>query len=214
MARTRVFEIDGAIDIATDLFWRTGYEGTSLTDLTNAMGITPPSFYHAFGSKEGLFKRVLERYMRNRLSYAEDALNQPTSRGVAEQTLLRLADLYTDPKCPPGCLAVNSSFPCNDDSPPLRHELAGLREARRVRLRERLERAQAAGDLPADCDPDQLAEFVFVVGWGLALAAQSGATRDDLHRTVAIALKAWPKRPRPLPAKRPARPARPARAMP
>jgi AcrR family transcriptional regulator len=192
MARTRVFEIDRALEIATELFWRNGYERTSLADLTTAMEITPPSFYHAFGSKEGLFKRVLEQYLRSRLSYAEDALNQPTSRDVAEQTLIRLADLYTDPKCPPGCLAVNCSFPSNDDATPLRHELASLREARRGRLRDRLERAQATGDLPADCDPNQLAEFILVIGWGMALAAQSGATRDDLHRTVATALKAWP----------------------
>jgi AcrR family transcriptional regulator len=192
MARTRVFEIDHAIEIATDLFWKNGYERTSLADLTQAMGVTPPSFYFAFGSKEGLFKRVLEQYMRNRLSYAEDALNLPTSREVAEQMLLRLTDLYTDPKYPPGCLAVNCSFPYNDEATPLGHELAGLRNARRGRLRERLKRAQATGDLPAECDPDQLAEFVLVVGWGLALAAQSGATRDDLRRTVATALKAWP----------------------
>jgi AcrR family transcriptional regulator len=192
MARTRVFEIDRAIEIATDLFWRNGYEGTSLSDLTTAMGVTPPSFYHAFGSKEGLFRRVLEQYMRSRLSYAEDALNQPTAREVAEQTLSRLADLYTDPKCPPGCLAVNCSFPSIGDATPLRQELASLREARRGRLRERLKRAQAAGDIPAESDPEQLAEFILVIGWGMALAAQSGATRDDLHRTVAMALMAWP----------------------
>jgi AcrR family transcriptional regulator len=192
MARTRVFEIDQAIDIATDLFWRNGYERTSLADLTHAMGVTPPSFYFAFGSKEGLFKQVLERYMRTRLSGAEDALNQPTAREVAEQTLLRLADLYTDPACPPGCLAVNCSFPCNGDATPLRHELAELREARRGRLRGRLERAQAEGDLPAECDPGQWTEFILVVGWGMALAAQSGATREDLHGTVVTALRAWP----------------------
>jgi len=192
MARTRVFNVEKAIETATDLFWRNGYERTSLADLTNAMGITPPSFYFAFGSKDGLFKRVLEHYMRTRLSYAEEALNEPTARGVAEQTLLRLADLYTDPTRPPGCLAVNCALPCNDDSTPLRRELAGLREARRGRLRDRLLRAQAAGDLPADCDPDALARFVLVVGWGLAFDAQSGATRDDLRRTVATALKAWP----------------------
>ena len=58
MARTRVFEVDQAIEIATDMFWRNGYERTSLSDLTTAMGITPPSFYFAFGSKEGLFRKV------------------------------------------------------------------------------------------------------------------------------------------------------------
>jgi AcrR family transcriptional regulator len=192
MARTRVFEVDQAIEIATDMFWRNGYERTSLSDLTTAMGITPPSFYFAFGSKEGLFRKVLEHYRRTRLAYAEDALNQPTARDVAEQTLLRLADLYTDPKRPPGCLAVNCSFPSNTGVTELQREFADLRKARRAKLRDRLKKAQAAGDLPADSDPDELARFILVIGWGLALAAQSGATRNDLHRTVATALKAWP----------------------
>src|SRR5580698_6372860 len=114
MARTRVFNVEEAIETATDLFWRNGYERTSLADLTNAMGITPPSFYFAFGSKDGLFKRVLEHYTRTRLSYAEEALNEPTARGVAEQTLFRLAELYTDPTRPPGCLVVNCALPCSD----------------------------------------------------------------------------------------------------
>jgi AcrR family transcriptional regulator len=192
MARTRVFEVDQAIEIATDMFWRNGYERTSLSDLTTAMGITPPSFYFAFGSKEGLFRKVLEHYRRTRLAYAEDALNQPTARDVAEQTLLRLADLYTDPKRPPGCLAVNCSFPSTTGVTELQREFADLRKARRAKLRDRLKKAQAAGDLPADSDPDELARFILVIGWGLALAAQSGATRNDLHRTVATALKAWP----------------------
>jgi AcrR family transcriptional regulator len=192
MARTRVFEIDRAIEIATDLFWRNGYERTSLADLTQAMGITPPSLYFAFGSKEGLFRKVLEHYVRTRLGYAEEALNQPTARDVAEQMLLRLADLYADPRYPPGCLAVNCSLPGNASTPALQREFAEVREGRRRRLRERLEKAKAAGDLTAGCDPDQLAEFILLFDSGMALAARSGATRDELHRTVATALKAWP----------------------
>ncbi|WP_158918475.1 TetR/AcrR family transcriptional regulator [Caulobacter sp. S45] len=192
MARPRVFDVDKAVETATDLFWRNGYEATSLADLTAAMGITPPSFYYAFSSKYGLFKRVLEHYTTTRLSYAEDALNQPTARDVAEQTLLRLVDLYTDPTRPPGCLIMNNALPCNENSTPLHRELAGSRAARRARLCDRLIRAQTDGDLPADCDPDGLAGLILVVGWGLAFAAQSGATRDDLQRTVATALKAWP----------------------
>jgi AcrR family transcriptional regulator len=192
MARTRVFEIDRAIEIATDLFWRNGYERTSLADLTQAMGITPPSFYFAFGSKEGLFRKVLEHYLRTRLGYAEEALNQPTAPDVAKQMLLRLADLYADPRYPPGCLAVNCSLPANASTAALQRAFAGVREGRRGRLRDRLEKAQSAGDLPADCDPDQLAEFILLFDSGMALAAQSGATRDELHRTVATALKAWP----------------------
>jgi AcrR family transcriptional regulator len=192
MARPRVFDIDKAIDTATELFWRNGYERTSLADLTAAMGITPPSFYFAFGSKDGLFKRVLERYLETRLSYAEEALNQPTARGVAELMLHRMADLYTDASHPPGCLAVNCALPCADDTGPIRGELARLRDARRARLRDRLQRAQATGDLPSDADPDELARFILVVGWGMAFDAQAGASRADLHRTVGRALKAWP----------------------
>jgi AcrR family transcriptional regulator len=192
MARARVFDVGKAVETATELFWRNGYERTSLADLTTAMGITPPSFYFAFGSKESLFKRVLEHYLETRLSWAEQALSEPTARGVAELMLYRLADLYTDTSYPPGCLAVNCSLPCADDTGPLRGELARLREARRERLRNRLEDAQNSGDLPPDADPNELARFLMVVGWGMAFDAQSGASRADLYRTVVRTLKAWP----------------------
>jgi AcrR family transcriptional regulator len=192
MARARVFDVDKAIETATELFWRNGYERTSLADLTTAMGITPPSFYFAFGSKEGLFKRVLEHYLKTRLSQAEEALSQPTARKVAELMLHRLADLYTDTAHPPGCLAVNCSLPCADDTGPIRGELARLREARRERLRHRLQDAQNSGDLPPDADPGELARFLMVVGWGMAFDAQSGASRSELYQTVTRALKAWP----------------------
>ncbi|CAB3754029.1 HTH-type transcriptional repressor ComR [Paraburkholderia solisilvae] len=195
MARTRVFDVDTAVETATGLFWRNGYERTSLADLTAAMGITPPSFYFAFGSKEGLFKRVLKHYSDTRLGWAEEALQQPTSRGVAECMLYRLADLYTDEAYPPGCLAVNCALPFTDDSASIRREMAQYRAKRRERLRERFQAAKDDGDLPADADADELAHYVMTVGWGLAFAAQSGATRDELYRTVARALQAWPAEP-------------------
>ena len=192
MARPRVFDVDKAIETATGLFWRNGYERTSLADLTSAMGITPPSFYFAFGSKEGLFKRVLEHYVETRHSQVEEALTQPTARAVAERMLYRLADLYTDTSRPPGCMAVNCSLPCADDAGPIRAELGRVRDARKERLRIRLQDARDSGDLPPDADPDELARFLMVVGWGMAFDAQTGASRADLYRTVARALKAWP----------------------
>jgi AcrR family transcriptional regulator len=192
MARQRVFDVDKAVETATELFWRQGYERTSLADLTRAMGVTPPSFYFAFGSKEGLFRRVLEQYRVSRLAYAEEALDRATAREVAEQMLLRLAELYTDPTRPPGCLAVNCSLPSGRPDDAMQDELMMLRRARHQRLRERFERAQREGDLAADADPEQLARFVITVGWGMAIDAQSGATRSDLHGTVERALRAWP----------------------
>jgi AcrR family transcriptional regulator len=192
MARERIFDIDQATDVAMKLFWRNGYELTSLADLTQAMGITPPSFYFAFKSKEGLFERVLDRYWKTRLLYAEEALTQPTARGAVEMMLCRLADLYTDPDYPPGCLAMNCALPCADSTVPIRQKLSTLRAGRRARLLKRLEQAQAMGDLPADEDTDALSRFVLAMGWGLAVDAQSGATRDDLRRTVSTALRGWP----------------------
>jgi len=192
MARTRVFDVETAVETATDLFWRQGYERTSLSDLTSAIGITPPSFYFAFGSKEGLFRKVLEHYRVSRLNYAEDALNCATAREVAEQMLVRLAELYTDQTRPPGCLAVNCSLPSASADEPVQESLREMRRARRERVRKRFERALQDGDLPTDADPGELSRFLITVGWGMAIDAQSGASRTELMGTVRRAMKAWP----------------------
>jgi AcrR family transcriptional regulator len=192
MARPRVFDLDEAVVTATDLFWRKGYGRTSLSDLTGALGIKPPSFYFAFGSKEDLFRKVLEKYRETRLTYAEEALDRATAREVAEQMLMRLAELYTDPARPPGCLSVNCSMPGGSPAGPVAEELKNLRRARRQRIRERFERAQREGDLAADADADELARYVITIGWGMAVDAQSGASRKELLATVGRAMLAWP----------------------
>lgn len=192
MARPRTLDIDRALETATELFWRYGYEGTSLADLTAAMGVTPPSFYLAFENKEGLFRTVLERYRAIHLRYGEDALRQPTARAVAEHLLYRSADAFTDPSHPPGCLAVNSALPCPDDAGPIPRMIAAFRDVDRERVRQRFEKAKADGDLPPDADPDDLARYIMTVGWGMATEAQAGANRAALYRTAAMALKAWP----------------------
>ena len=191
MGRPREFEIDDAIEKATDLFWRNGYDGTSLTDLTQAMGISPPSFYFAFGSKEGLFKKVIERYFAEQRKIVEAAFRKPTPRAVATHFLQRYADMLTDPLHAPGCLAMNSSLPCAAGDP-LREWLAGLREQTRTRFRDRFAEARGGKGLPAGMDADSLARLVLVIAWGLAVEAQSGASRKDLRRTIALALPAWP----------------------
>lgn len=192
MARPRVLDVDKAMETATNFFWKNGYERTSVADLTQAMGITPPSFYFAFGSKDGLFLKVLENYLQTRMGHVEAALQEPTARQVAEMMLLRMADLYADDSHPPGCLAVNSSLAGGGDPGPLREEMARYRAARRARLTNRLGQARDEGDLPADADPDELAGFIMSVGWGMALDAQGGASRERLYRTVSRAMKAWP----------------------
>jgi AcrR family transcriptional regulator len=201
MARRRVFEVDEAIDIATDLFWRQGYDRTSVSDLTEAMGITPPSFYHAFGSKEALFEAVLKRYLTGPLGFIDKALAQPTALAVAEHFLRGYADTFIDP-AHPGCLSVNSALPIGGEKDYVRNLLFDARRAMRKRLQTRLEAAKASGDLPTDANVDDLARFIQVVYYGLSIEAQSGASRKDLHRSVDLALRAWPhiapKRSRPV----------------
>lgn len=194
MGRPREFDIEKALDTAGELFWRKGFEGTSLSDLTGAIGITPPSFYFAFKSKEALFKQVVDRYQcGQQVNFFAEALNQTTPLAVAERVLYGLADSYTSKLHPPGCLVLNCSLPCSDETEDsVRHELAELRKAARIELRKRFKRFKSSGALPGDADPDDLARYVFTIAWGMAVEAQSGASQDDLHRIVKLALKSWP----------------------
>lgn len=191
MGRPREFGIDDAIEKATDLFWLKGYEGTSLSDLTKAIGITPPSFYFAFGSKEGLFKKVIERYFAEQAKIAEAAFRKPTARAIATHFLRGYADVLTDPLHAPGCLIINSALP-RALGDPVREFLAELREEMRTQLRDRFAKARRSEDFPAGMDADSLARLVLVIASGMAVEAQSGASRKDLRRTIALALPAWP----------------------
>ncbi len=187
MGRPRVFEVEDAIETATDLFWRKGYDGTSLTDLTKAMKITAPSFYFAFGSKENLFRKAMERYHTSCAGFVERALQEPTARAVTERFLYGYVDVLTDPAHAPGCLGMNSALPCAEDDA-IKSWLADLREKFRVRLRNRFTKARKSGDLSKDSDPDSLARFIVVLAWGTATEAQSGASRKDLHKLIATAM--------------------------
>src|SRR6202051_3353866 len=106
MGRPRAFDAEKALDEAMEVFWRHGYDGATIAELTGAMGINPPSLYAAFGSKEGLLKAALDRYAAKRAEFMIEALALPTARAVAERVLLKLADMQTDPENPPGCLLV------------------------------------------------------------------------------------------------------------
>lgn len=191
--RPREFDADEALDRALHVFWRQGYEGASLTDLTEAMGISRPSLYAAFGNKEDLFRRALDRYSETGPGAVQrEALDQPTARAVVERMLRGAAMCLTDPDNPRGCLAVQGALSCGEAAESIKNELCGRRAAGEAALRARFERAKADGDLNADADPQALARFVVTVQQGMSVQAAGGASRDDLMAVAEMALKAWP----------------------
>ena len=190
--RPRAFDADKALEKAMLVFWRKGYEGASLADLTQAMGINPPSLYSCYGSKEGLFLRALDLYEKGPARYTTDALAAPTAREAVE-TLLRCAiTLNTRAGHPHGCLLVQTALVVGDASESIRNELAARRAKGVVKLRLRFERAKDEGDLPHDADPAQLARYVAIVLRGIAVEAASGASAKDLTATATLVLANWP----------------------
>src|SRR4030081_3217877 len=143
MGRPREFDPDQALDRALRVFWRSGYEGASMADLTEAMGITKPSLYAAFGNKEELFRKALDRYVDGPGGYVQVALAKPTAREVVEHLLYQAADAVTDPDHPPGCLAVQGALSCGEAAESIKRELMTRRANGEEDLRRRLERAIA-----------------------------------------------------------------------
>ena len=190
--RPRAFDVDRALDRALEVFWRKGYQGASLPDLTRAMGINRPSLYAAFGNKEALFRRAIDRYCEGTACHVQQALREPTARGVVERLLRGNVDLITDAGNPRGCFLVQGALACGDAAESVRRELARRRAEGEVALRGRFERAVAEGDLPGDADPADLARYVATLAHGLAVQAAGGAGRDELMRVAELALRAWP----------------------
>jgi AcrR family transcriptional regulator len=190
--RPREFDVEKALDRALRVFWRKGYEGATLLNLTKAMGINRPSLYAAFGNKEGLFRKALDRYAEGPAAYVREALNEPTARAVAERLLGGAIDLFADRRNPRGCLMVQGALACGEAAESIRRELVSHRVAREAAVRQRFERALVDGDLPADSDPADLARYVMTVAQGMAVQAAGGATREELRRVMETALRAWP----------------------
>jgi AcrR family transcriptional regulator len=192
LGRPRAFDTDEALDQAMHLFWRKGFLGTSLSDLTEAMGISRPSLYAAFGNKEALFRRAVERYFQGPAVYLQDALKELTARAAVERLLQGVVDLVTDPRLPRSCLWVHGALSRGGASDRLQEEFAKQRAHGHSDLRARFKRAIAEGDLPIGTDVDALARFVQTVNFGLSVQAATGANRKELLRVVATALRAWP----------------------
>jgi AcrR family transcriptional regulator len=190
--RIRQFDADEALDRALEVFWARGYEGATLPELTRAMGINRPSLYAAFGNKEQLFRKALDRYRTGPQSFLGEALAKPTARAVVEALFSGFVRMQRDRDKARGCLIVSGALACGKGAEPVRRELAESRQAAVTALRERLERAVQEGDLPEATDCATLARYIATVLNGLAVQAASGATVKELRLVSAMAMRAWP----------------------
>ena len=190
--RPRSFDLDKALDAAMTVFWREGYEGASLSDLTEAMGISRPSLYAAFGDKESLFHKVLDHYADGPASFVLEAVRQPTAQGVIEALFSGTVDQATNPANPHGCLLLQAGLACGDGAAAIQRELVRRRDSGEHLIRERLEQAKTDGDLGGDTHPADLARYVITVMRGIGVQAANGASRDQLQRVAKTALRSLP----------------------
>jgi AcrR family transcriptional regulator len=175
------------------VFWRKGFEGASLNDLTAAMGIQPASLYQAFGNKRALFEKALARYLAGPVAFVHDALNEPTAYAVADRILRGTAEFLTGGRSRRGCMTIQAALAGGVEGEPIRRKLIALRVREQDALRRRFERAKSEGDLPSDADAFDLAQFLTAIYQGMTVQAINGASREDLLRLSDTALRIWPK---------------------
>jgi AcrR family transcriptional regulator len=192
LGRPREFDMHAALDQAMQVFWRKGYEGASMADLTTAMGINSPSVYAAFGNKLGLFKAVLDHHDKTNEGFLRDVLAAASAKDAATCFLLGVAERVTGPGHPPGSLLVQGGLTCGDSAAKIPEEVARHRAGAELALRERFECSTAAKELPKGAQPAALARYLIAVANGMCVQASSGASREELCQVAHLALAAWP----------------------
>ncbi|RCK69734.1 TetR/AcrR family transcriptional regulator [Desertihabitans brevis] len=190
--RTRTFDLDQALDRAVDVFWRRGYDATSIAELTEAMGINPPSLYAAFGNKRALFDRVVDRYVQDTASNLQAAVAQATGRAAVRSMLTSVVESATSEDHPAGCLLVQGALACSAGNADVHDELVRRREEVRQAMQLRFEQALDDGDFPRGIDPARLARYYVTVATGLTVQAASGVPRRELLEAVDLAMAAFP----------------------
>ncbi|WP_164018601.1 TetR/AcrR family transcriptional regulator [Pyxidicoccus trucidator] len=190
--RPRHFDRDAALRQAMQVFWERGYEGASLSDLTEAMGIKAPSLYAAFGCKEALFREAVELYDSVEGGATNRALQEaPTARAAVEAMLRDNVKEYVSPSKPSGCMIVLAAVAGTAENQGVREFLAELRRGSTTAIQRRLDRGRAEGELPAGTDTSAMAGFYATVLQGLSIQARDGASLETMAAIVDCAMAAW-----------------------
>jgi AcrR family transcriptional regulator len=183
--RPREFDKDAALARARDLFWERGYEGVSMADLTNALGLASARIYAAFWSKEDLFRQAVELYESQEGGFADRALAQePTVIRAIERMLREAVELYTRKRGPRGCMVVAAATNCSSENEPLRQWLAVHRLARTAAIVKRMKKAVRNGELRKGADAQSLGDLCATVLHGISVQARDGVPRERLLAVI------------------------------
>lgn len=183
------FDKDAALEAAMLLFWERGFEGTSMADLSQAMGLNPSSIYAAFGDKHALFSLVVRRYMDSRAQYAVKALEEPTLKRVIRALFDNTVAFLSTPGHPPTCMTLAGAMGCSADATPARDLVTALRKQNEAAMRERLFKARKSGELSKGINVDDYTRYLSSILAGLSIQAANGSTKEELQRTAGMALR-------------------------
>jgi AcrR family transcriptional regulator len=183
------FDRDAALEAAMLLFWERGYEGTSMADLTQAMGLNPSSIYAAFGDKNALFQQAVKRYTEMRAQYAVKALEEPSLKKVICALFDSTIAFLTTPGHPPTCMTLAGAVGCSLDAKPASDLMTKIRKQNEVAMRKRLLKARKSGELPKDINVDDYTRYLSSILAGLSIQAANGSTKAELKRTAQMALR-------------------------
>jgi AcrR family transcriptional regulator len=189
MGRPRGFDEEAALDAAMRLFWERGYEGTSMADLTKAMGLNPPSIYAAFGGKKSLFALAAKRYAEGPGQYQARALSEPTLREVIRALFRNTVEFLTDSGHPSGCMSLTGAMACGVEANSAKESMTEIRKENEAGLKRRLQQARKSGELAADVNVDDYARYLSTILGGLAIQAANGISRKEMKRIADIAIR-------------------------
>lgn len=191
--RPRAFDREHALSVALDLFWRHGFDGTSIPLLTEAMCISPPSLYAAFGSKESLYREAVKLYLARYNNFMLHLLDANCSAKQAiERALLEAAKQFASTDHAPGCMISSAELQVSPGNEQLAEEIANIRLTAKQLVHKRLESARKTGEIPKNTDTTTLAAYFAMVTQGMSVQARDGAKTAELNKLAKMAMQVWP----------------------